>query len=167
MAHSCNMCRLHSAPPQYVDRSHPYGPITFMAIRFWGDCTGRCGSRVAPVATPKGLESELMGLPWGVSSCLGCVDCISSLPMCCTFTPYSNHTSGCERNVHSRTMGSMAGFPRLGECSSISITLLLLSQETVIRANTTPNTPPIKVMGSPSNVWGKAVTAKATMPPRH
>ena len=95
-----------------------------------GRLQGDMVAGLAPVATPKGLESELMGLPWDVSSCMVCVAFTSSLPMCSAFTPYPNHTSGCERDVHSRTVGSMAGFPWPGECSSISITLLMLSQET-------------------------------------
>ena len=44
--------------------------------------------------------------------------------------PYANHAPRCESGRSQRTMGSLAGFPWLGECSSISITLLLLSQET-------------------------------------
>ena len=47
---------------------------------------------------------------------------------------------------------------------TISITLLLLSQETVVRVNKSPNTPPIQSMTNPSNVWGKSVTVYGASP---
>ena len=59
-------------------------------------------------------------------------------------------------------MGSLTGFLQLGECSPISITLLLLSQEKAGRVNESPNTPPINFMGKPLNVRGKTVTEKGS-----
>ena len=50
----------------------------------------------ASVATPKGLESEVMGLPRDVATHIEVAGFTSSLLTCCRFTPYSNHTSGCE-----------------------------------------------------------------------
>ena len=52
---------------------------------------------LAFVATPKGLESEVMGLPRDVATHIE-VAGFTSTP-CSMFTPYSNHTSGCECDV--------------------------------------------------------------------
>ena len=46
----------------------------------------------ASVATPKGMESELMGLPRDVDTHIEIAGFTSILPTCSTFTPYSNHT---------------------------------------------------------------------------
>ena len=48
----------------------------------------------ASVATPKGLESEVMGLPWDVATHIEVTDFTSCLPTCSTFTPSSNHHRG-------------------------------------------------------------------------
>ena len=68
---------------------------------------------------------------------------------------------GVKADVRSqRTMGSwLAGFLQLGECSSISITLLLVSQEVPGRVHQSLHTPPIHFMGNPLNVRGNGVTA--------
>ena len=47
---------------------------------------------LASVATPKGLESELMGLPMDVATHIEIAGFTNILAMCSTFTPYSNHT---------------------------------------------------------------------------
>ena len=73
--------------------------------------------------------------------------------------PYANHAPRCESGRSQRTMGSLAGFPQLGECSSISITLLLVSQDIPGRVHGSLHTPPIHFMGSPLNVRGNGVTA--------
>ena len=72
--------------------------------------------------------------------------------------PYANHAPRCESGRSQQMMGSLAGFHQLGECSSISITLLLVSQETAGRVSGSPHTPPIHCMVKPSNVWGNGVT---------
>ena len=59
-----------------------------------------------------------------------------------------------------RATGSLAGIPWPGGCSSISITLLLLSQETARSIDESPNTPPIKSRSNPLNVRGSPRTAK-------
>ena len=45
---------------------------------------------LASDATPKGLESELMGLPRDVVTHIEIAGFTSILPTCSTFTPYSN-----------------------------------------------------------------------------
>ena len=45
---------------------------------------------LASDATPKGLESELMGLPRDVDTHIEIAGFTSILPTCSTFTPYSN-----------------------------------------------------------------------------
>ena len=81
-------------------------------------------------------------------------------PMCCTFTPYPYHTIGCEMGRSQQALGGLASPQRVGECSSISITPLLHIKNTYARPSGSSHTPPIKVMGNPSNVWGKSVTAE-------
>ena len=82
----------------------------------------------------QGLESDVMGLPRDVSSGATVVGFTAAHPLSADHPhhtlPYANHAPRCESGRSQRTMGSLAGFPWLGECSSISITLLLLSQET-------------------------------------
>ena len=75
-----------------------------------------------------------MGLPRDVSSGATVVGFTAAHPLSADHShhtlPYANHAPRCESGRSQRTMGSLAGFPWLGEYSSISITLLLLSQET-------------------------------------
>ena len=58
----------------------------------------------------------------------------SSPPLCADHShhtvPYADHAQRCESGRSQRTMGSLVGFPWLGECSTISITLLLASKNT-------------------------------------
>ena len=110
----------------------------------------------------QGLDSEGMGLPRDVSSewCNSCRPPSSPALHTGPFppsVPYANHALRCESGRSQRTMGSLAGFPWLGECSSISITLLLLSQETAGRVHESLHTPPIHCMGNPSKVWCSTV----------
>ena len=49
----------------------------------------------ASIATPKGLESEVMGLPWDVATHIevtAVTDFTSCLPTCSTFTPSADVT---------------------------------------------------------------------------
>ena len=48
----------------------------------------------ASVAAPKGLESEVMGLPGDVATHIEVAGFTSSMSTCSTFTPYANHTYG-------------------------------------------------------------------------
>ena len=48
----------------------------------------------ASIATPKGLESEVMGLPRDVATHIEVAGFTSSVPTCSTFTPYSNQHRG-------------------------------------------------------------------------
>ena len=57
-----------------------------------GRSQGDMVAGLASVATPKGLESELMGLSRDVATHIEIAGFTSILSMCSTFTPYSNHT---------------------------------------------------------------------------
>ena len=72
--------------------------------------------------------------------------------------PYANHAPRCESGRSQQMMGSLAGFHQLGECSSISITLLLVSQEILGRVHGSLHTPTIHCMVKPSKVWCNGVT---------
>ena len=67
--------------------------------------------------------------------------------------PYADHAPRCESGRSQRSMGSLAGFPWLGECSPNSITLLLHTQETAGRVSGSLHTRPIQSMAKPSKVW--------------
>ena len=107
----------------------------------------------------QGLESELMGLPMDLSSGAICADFISSHPALTHSHLMGDLHRGVKADVHSGRWGGGSDFPWLGDCSSISITLLLLSQETARCVDESPNTPPIKSMVNPSIVWCSPVTA--------
>ena len=168
MAQSCNMCRLHSSPPQYVWRSHPYARIQCMVWcngyvfrRSQGDFWEMC-------YLLQGLESEGMGLPRDVSSRCNMCRLHCSPPLHTAHShhtaPYANHAPRCESGRSQQMMGSLAGFHQLGECSSISITLLLVSQEILGRVHGSLHTPTIHCMVKPSKVWCNGVTAKGASP---
>ena len=57
-----------------------------------GSSQGDMEAGSASVASPKGLESALMGLPRDVATHIEIAGFTSILTMCSTFTPYSNHT---------------------------------------------------------------------------
>ena len=109
----------------------------------------------------QGLESEGRGLPGDVSSGATCVG-FTSAHLCALARGVNRGVKPrCESGRSQRTMGSLAGFPWLGECSPNSITLLLHSQETAGRVSGSLHTRPIQSMAKPSKVWGKTVTAGA------
>ena len=112
----------------------------------------------------QGLESEEMGLPRDVSSGATCVGftaahhCALTIPTMLYHTPTMH--GGVKAHARSqRTMGRPPGFLQLGGCSSISITLLLVSQEIPGSVHESLHTQPIHFMGNPLNVWTKTVTA--------
>ena len=71
----------------------PMSTHTFYGHTVSGRSQGDMVAGSASVATPKGLESELMGLPRDVATHIEIAGFIYSiLPTCSTFTPYSNHT---------------------------------------------------------------------------
>ena len=162
-AQSCNMCRLHSSPPQYVWRSHPYAPIQCMV---W--CNGYVFRRSQGDTLGDVVPASRSG-EWGNGVTKTCVQWCNMCRLHCSpplrtahshhTAPYANHAPRCESGRSQQMMGSLAGFHQLGECSSISITLLLVSQETAGRVSGSPHTPPIHCMVKPSNVWGNGVTA--------
>ena len=87
-----------------------------------------------------------MGLPRDVATHIEVEGFTSSMSTCSSFTPYSNQHQGVNATFAQgcgEPCGSLAGFPWPRECSSISITLLLPSQETARSVNESPNTPPI------------------------
>ena len=110
----------------------------------------------------QGLESEGMGLPRDVSSRCNMCRLHCSPPLHTAHShhtaPYANHAPRCESGRSQQMMGSLAGFHQLGECSSISITLLLVSQEILGRVHGSLHTPTIHCMVKPSKVWCNGVT---------
>ena len=70
----------------------PIRAHTFYGHTVSGRSQGDMEAGSASVATPKGLESELMGLPRDVATHIEIAGFTSILPTCSTFTPYSNHT---------------------------------------------------------------------------
>ena len=70
----------------------PIRAHTFYGHTVSGRLQGDMVAGLASVATPKGLESELMGLPRDVATHIEIAGFTSILAMCSTFTPYSNHT---------------------------------------------------------------------------
>ena len=70
----------------------PIRAHTFYGHTVSGRSQGDMVPGLATVATPKGLESELMGLPMDVATHIEIAGFTSILAMCSTFTPYSNHT---------------------------------------------------------------------------
>ena len=70
----------------------PIRAHTFYGHTVSGRSQGDMVAGLASVATPKGLESELMGLPRDVATHIEIAGFTSILTMCSTFTPYSNHT---------------------------------------------------------------------------
>ena len=77
----------------------PIRTHTMYAHTVSGRSQGDMEAGSASVATPKGLESGVMGLPWDVATHIEVEGFTSSMSTCSSFTPYSNHTSGCECDV--------------------------------------------------------------------
>ena len=92
----------------------PIRTHTMYAHTVSGRSQGDMEAGSASIATPKGLESEVMGLPWDVATHIEVTDFTSCLPTCSTFTPSSNHTSGCECDVCTGRRGAWLASPGQG-----------------------------------------------------
>ena len=133
----------------------PIRTHTMYAHTVSGRSQGDMEAGSASIATPKGLESGVMGLPRDVATHIEVEGFTSSMSTCSSFTPYSNQHQSVNATFAQgcgEPCGSLAGFPWPRECSPISITLLLPSQETARSVNESPNTPPIQSMANPSKV---------------
>ena len=103
-----------------------------------------------------------MGLPRDVSSGATCVGftaahyCALTIPTMLYHTPTMHR--GVKADVHSGRWPRLPGFLQLGGCSSISIALLLVSQEIPGSVHESLHTQPIHFMG-------REVTAIAECPP--